>query len=136
MSNTGMRIVELRLAMGIKTTAEFARRVGMVKSTVSNYEKNVRKVPLDAITTFAEFFDVSIDYLTCRTDFKGSLTSLRDGFVEFGDNLITKEEFLNDIDALSIEIKSAIYGMVRALRNANIKASNYQNGHSCLDLHS
>jgi len=116
MSNVGARIVQLRLNMGIKITTELAERVGMVKSTVTNYENGVRNVPIEAMTTFAEFFDVSLDYLACRTDFKGSFSSLSDVLTEFDGKLITKEDFLNDIDKItSVEDKRAMYRMIRAL---------------------
>ena len=34
----------------------------------SRYESGLRLIPLDKLNILADFYDVSIDYLVCRTD--------------------------------------------------------------------
>ena len=67
MATLANRIKTLRTERGL-TQAEFGKRLGVVKSTVSLYE-NGRSVPNDQIkTAMCRFFDVSMDYLMGMTD--------------------------------------------------------------------
>ena len=38
------------------------------KSTISQYENDKRKPEINILENWADFFDVSVDYLLCRTD--------------------------------------------------------------------
>lgn len=38
------------------------------KSSISQYENNLRKPEIEALEKWAVYFDVSIDYLLCKTD--------------------------------------------------------------------
>jgi transcriptional regulator with XRE-family HTH domain len=49
-----------------------ARIVGVAKSTYAGYETEFRKPSLDKISLFADFYQVSVDYLLCLTDQQGT----------------------------------------------------------------
>ena len=58
----GKRLKALRKTRKI-TQEELADEMGISKTSVVNYESGTRKIPLELIIKFAEYFDVSIDQL-------------------------------------------------------------------------
>lgn len=62
------RLAELRKAKGLKQT-DIAQFLKCSNSTVSGYENGL-PLPLDALIKLADYFDVSTDYLLCRTNEK------------------------------------------------------------------
>ncbi len=52
------RISQLRLAMDL----------GMTQNSISRFETDTRRPDYETLIQFAEYFDVSIDYLVGRTD--------------------------------------------------------------------
>lgn len=67
MANFSERLSELIESKGImkKSVAEF---LGVTYRTINNYENGVREPSIDQLTKLADFFEVSIDYLTGRSD--------------------------------------------------------------------
>ena len=63
----GMRMKELRESIGI-SQAVLAERINATQSSVNRYENGQSPPPLDYLRRFADFFDVSLDYIFCRTD--------------------------------------------------------------------
>ncbi len=61
------RLKELRLETGLKRS-ELARALNLPASTIANYENETRQMSYEMLILFADFFNVSIDYLLCRTD--------------------------------------------------------------------
>ena len=51
------------------TQKELCRKLGMHKTTYTNYEQGKHTVPLDFAVTLAEFYQVSIDYLAGITNY-------------------------------------------------------------------
>ncbi len=49
------------------TMKEFGAKFSLAESTISGYENGSRNPDLDTIDKFANFFDVSVDYLMGRT---------------------------------------------------------------------
>ena len=45
-----------------------ATALNMSQNTVSQYETGSREASYDTLIAIADYFDVSIDYLLCRTD--------------------------------------------------------------------
>lgn len=63
--NLGERLKKLRLQKGISQT-ELAKHFNIARSTLSQYESNIR-TPSDEIKLkFAEYFNVSVDFLLGR----------------------------------------------------------------------
>jgi transcriptional regulator with XRE-family HTH domain len=83
------RFKELREKKGLSQEA-LAERLKIPRSTVTNYENSDDRMPRQhRLSEIADFFGVSVDYLIGRAD---------------TDKLNKAEEnFLNDIDKLSIE---------------------------------
>lgn len=61
------RIKELRLAVG-KSQAELADVIGVNKQAISQYERGVRYPKRENMEALADYFNVTIDYLTGKTD--------------------------------------------------------------------
>ena len=66
------RLKELREERGL-TQAEFAERVGIGTSTITRYELGDREPPLPTAVKIADFFNVTLDYLSGKSDVKEEL---------------------------------------------------------------
>ena len=62
-----MRLKQLRLKMGI-SQLKLALDLNMNQNSISRYENEVRQAGYDTLIKFADYFNVSIDYLLERTD--------------------------------------------------------------------
>ncbi|MFC4403817.1 helix-turn-helix domain-containing protein [Gracilibacillus xinjiangensis] len=63
----GERLRKLRQKEKL-TMKQFGRKFALAESTISGYENGNRKPDLELVIKFADFFDVSIDYLAGRDD--------------------------------------------------------------------
>ena len=61
------RLKELREENGIKRSV-LARALQINAGTIANYENEIRQAPYEYLIQFAEYFDVSIDYLLGREE--------------------------------------------------------------------
>lgn len=61
------RLRELREENGIKRSA-LARALHINAGTIANYENELRQAPYEYLLLFAEYFDVSVDYLLGREE--------------------------------------------------------------------
>jgi len=67
MDRIGQRLRELR--EGIKLSqAKLAALAGTTQATINRYESGVSSTPLKMLIWYADYFDVSMDYLCGRTD--------------------------------------------------------------------
>ena len=62
-----MRLKELRKARGI-SQLKLAMDLAMNQNSISRYENGERQADYATLIKFADYFDVSIDYLLYRTD--------------------------------------------------------------------
>jgi transcriptional regulator with XRE-family HTH domain len=69
MSIFGERLKQLRLKRGL-TQDEFANKFLRSKSIISNYENGSRSPDIESLCDFADFFDVSTDYMLGRIENK------------------------------------------------------------------
>lgn len=67
MSSFQTRLKELRLEEQL-TQAELAAIIGISKSTISMYENGNREPDFETLETFADYFNVDMNYLTGYTD--------------------------------------------------------------------
>lgn len=58
---------KLRKERGLTQTA-LQTQTGIEQALISKYETGERIPPTDALILLADFFDVSIDYILCRTE--------------------------------------------------------------------
>ena len=63
----GERLKDLREEKDL-TRYELANELNVSYSTVSKYETNIRFPDKGILITLADFFDVSLDYLLCRSN--------------------------------------------------------------------
>lgn len=61
------RLKDMRLQQGL-TQIALQNRVQIDQGTLSRYEKGERVPTTTNLVTLANYYDVSIDYLLCRTD--------------------------------------------------------------------
>ncbi|MFT3952097.1 MAG: helix-turn-helix transcriptional regulator [Oscillospiraceae bacterium] len=61
------RYADLRVEHGI-TQTELAKKLGLSKQGISFLESGARKLSAETLNLYADFFDVSTDYLLGRTD--------------------------------------------------------------------
>ena len=75
MANFAERMRSLRKEKSLKKT-EVAKGTGLDRSTVTNYENGKRDNPTaETLQRIADYFDVSIDYLTGKSDIRDKLTA-------------------------------------------------------------
>lgn len=58
---------KLRKERGL-TQISLQMKTGIEQALISKYETGERIPPTDALVILADFFNVSIDYILCRTD--------------------------------------------------------------------
>jgi len=68
------RLCSLRMRNGLKQS-ELAKELAVSKSTISAYEKNKVTPSIDIAILLADYFEVSLDYLLCRTAYPKTLTA-------------------------------------------------------------
>lgn len=61
------RIRELRKSRRL-TQLSLQMKTGIEQALISKYETGERVPPTETLIILADFFDVSIDYILCRTD--------------------------------------------------------------------
>lgn len=62
-----MRLKSLRIKRGI-SQLKLAMDLNMNQNSISRYENEQRRADYETLIRFADYFDVSIDYLLERTD--------------------------------------------------------------------
>lgn len=62
-----MRLKELREANGL-TQSSIARELNIKQNTYSQYENELRQIPINALILLAKFYHVSTDYILELTD--------------------------------------------------------------------
>lgn len=78
---TSKLIVELRTEKGMNQ-AELRRAINIPQTTLVNYERGERKVSIEWLAIFADFFNVSIEYLLGLTKIKNGCRFCDDVFVD------------------------------------------------------
>ncbi|GGI46035.1 hypothetical protein GCM10008018_15110 [Paenibacillus marchantiophytorum] len=63
----GDRIAQLREKRGL-TQEELSNKIGISRAALSHYETSRREPDYETINKFANFFNVTVDYLLGRTD--------------------------------------------------------------------
>ena len=64
-----MRLKELRVENGV-TQKQVADFIGCSSLVYSRYEREVREPDIDTLCKLADYFNVTVDYIVCRTDKK------------------------------------------------------------------
>ena len=67
MKDVGKRLKGLREGIGL-SQAKFAEIIGSTQSSINRYENGQSEIPVALLRRYADFFDVSLDYIFARTD--------------------------------------------------------------------
>lgn len=62
-----MRLKELRISRGV-SQLKLALDLNMNQNSISRYETGTRQADYETLIAFADYFNVSVDYLLERTD--------------------------------------------------------------------
>lgn len=90
------RLRSLRKKRGL-SQVEAAKRMGIARTTYSNYEAGNREPDIDTLIEMANFYEVSVDYLVGRTNDPNMTFTEQERFLY--DKLdLTDEEIINQVD--------------------------------------
>ena len=67
MKELGKRLRVLRESIGL-SQAKLAQEIGSNQSSINRYENGQAAPTVELLRKYADYFDVSMDYLYCRTD--------------------------------------------------------------------
>ena len=67
MSDTSSRMIELRTSLNL-SQMKLSRVLGISQAAINRYEHQQAAVPHGVVIKYADFFDVSADYILGRTD--------------------------------------------------------------------
>lgn len=66
------RLRELRNSKGL-SQLEVATELGITQQAYANYERGAREADYDTLKKLSDIFDVSIDFILCKTDISAPL---------------------------------------------------------------
>ena len=66
--NIGARMRTLRESMKLSQVKIAAQNGNITQSAINRYETGKSEIPNEYILWYADFFDVSLDYIYCRTE--------------------------------------------------------------------
>lgn len=98
------RFKALRLEKGL-TQDEIAKRFGLTKTAISAYERDINEPRFEMLDTIADFFDVSIDYLSGSSDVRRPYPRIS-----------PEEEDRLGADLISVDIDLEEYDLIKAYR--------------------
>ena len=67
MDTIGSRLKAFRKSTGLSQQA-FAKLSGSTQSSINRFERDQSEAPYRLLRWYADYFDVSMDYIYCRTD--------------------------------------------------------------------
>lgn len=88
-----IRLKTLREEKGLSQAA-FAKDFGVAQSTVGNWEAGTREPNFETVQKIADYFDVSVDYLLCRTN-ESKITDTKDDTIDVQERL---QEILSQLE--------------------------------------
>jgi len=98
--NISLRVKQLRQEARL-THEEISDQTKIKKQTYSGYENGHNNIPIEALVRLANYYNVSMDYITCRSDNKKGIFAIEEiGKVEKLENEMNelKQLFKNAIN--------------------------------------
>ena len=86
------------------------------QSTMSEYDNGVKQPPISVLIKIADYFNVSLDYLTGRTNIKMTISTLQDKLVTESGNKMS----IRDIIQLDSDEKEAIINLIKLFNKTKI----------------
>ena len=114
MNKYGQRLKELRNRFGY-TQEELAKIMDISRSSLAMYEQGQREPSMEMQEKFADFFNVTLDYL-----FGHSTKSLADQLREISaspEDIDRFVEFFKDFQAASPEIQNSVWTILKSARS-------------------
>jgi len=99
------RLISLRKENNL-SQYKLAEKLGFSRGLISNYEQGRREPDYNTLLIFADFYDVSVDYLLGRTEDKNSVHNKSD----------LSNELLIAINDLSTESKDELERYIKLLK--------------------
>lgn len=111
MTTFGTRMKELRTSRSLRQD-QLAEILEIAPSTVGAYERDTREPNFELVVKMADYFNVSLDYMFCRTDDKRTVAEalkdnsydlkefLRNNYVLFNGNELSVEDKQRILDVL------------------------------------
>lgn len=96
MTTFGDRLRDLRTEKKLNQE-DLATKFKISKSAVGMYERNQREPSLELLQSFAEYFEVTVDYLVGRTNTRNSNTNKKDENIFYFDLDGLDEEGIEEI---------------------------------------
>ncbi len=88
------------------TQQELAKIINMSQTGYSQYERNERKIPITTIKKLANYFEVSVDYLSGLTDIKDKYKNSK--IINNENNILRLKEIREDKDYLQKDIAKVL----------------------------
>ena len=113
MEAVAKRITDLRASVNLSQN-KLSKEFGISQSALNRYEHNETSVPDDVLLKYAEFFDVSLDYIFGRTDKpEGKLYSFTPQYSEDNENFKQFIEMCFDSSSpMNEKLKQTLIDMV------------------------
>jgi len=110
----GRKIVLLRRENGLSQN-DLALAINLSRATLSHYERGAREIRTDTLLKIAAYFDVSVEYLTGKTNCRLSVRTYNDIFIEKDGQCIKNGAFYEMLNKASPESRETAYNVVAAL---------------------
>jgi len=113
MKIVGERLRKLREGLNL-SQGKIAKMVGAVQSSIARYENDVADVPYATLLWYADYFDVSLDYIFGRTDQpQGKLYDFRPKVVDNDDMRLFIEMCFDPNSPMSGKLKDTLLQMMK-----------------------
>ena len=117
------RIKDLRISLGL-TQKNIAEKLGCNQTAVGKYEREELEPNIEVLCKLADIFNCSIDYIVCREDDFGIISSKTDnGFTYEENRLVQIYRTLSDRDKKMID--GIFNSFVSDVTSTNVKANKF-----------
>ena len=113
MEATAKRLLELRKSVSL-SQAKMAEALGVSQAALNRYEHNQQIISDEVLLKYADYFDVSLDYICGRTDKpEGKLFSARPSIGGGNEEIRQFIEMCFDPNSkMSVKLKDTLYQMM------------------------
>ena len=113
MEATAKRLLELRKSVNLPQK-KMAEALGISQSALNRYEHDQALISDKVLLTYADYFDVSLDYICGRTDHsEGKLYTARPMIAEDNEEIRQFIEMCFDPKSkMSVKLKDTLYRMI------------------------
>ena len=103
------------------TQNDLAEKLNITQTTVSRYLSGARKIDIDTLSKISDIFDVSLDYLSGKSDTKRIIKTDKTGSEEANLDVVRSAFHVEGTDGLSDEDIEAVNNIIRQLKEKNKK---------------